>query len=284
MNDEKKRKVEWSFSFEDLGEELNRFFSSLAGEAEVQTTELDLPLEGTTSADMRLHFSLGRTSLSALPSGSASLLQADITHVGELVFRTEGGEHKTVTLKQKSPASVVKPMRDAFRALASRDDLKWDLRLSPDVPLDLKLDGGVGPASVDLSGLNVTALDIDAGVGEMQITLPVSQRHYRAALDGGVGAVRVIIPAGTSLELDVDGGVGQVDIVVDEDAAVRVKVSGGLGGHTLPDHFEPVEERDEFLSRSGIWQTPGFDLAQKRITIKHDGGVGALRVRTAERV
>jgi hypothetical protein len=42
--------------------------------------------------------------------------------------------------------------------------------------------------------------------------------------------------------------------------------------------------RKEFMEHSGLWQSQGFDLAERRIIIKFDGGVGTFHLREAQTV
>ncbi|GAH86539.1 unnamed protein product, partial [marine sediment metagenome] len=48
---------------------------------------------------------------------------------------------------------------------------KWDISLSNDVPLDIKVDFGAGAGNLDLRGLILNSLDIDMGVGELKVDL-----------------------------------------------------------------------------------------------------------------
>jgi hypothetical protein len=63
-------------------------------------------------------------------------------------------------------------------------------------------------------------------------------------------------------------------------AAVRVEAEVDIGDLHIDSRFDKISggERD-FLSESGIWETPGFTTADKKVFIIFNGDIGSLRVR-----
>lgn len=285
-NDEKQknddRKVEWSFDFGTLGESVNRMFSSIAGDEELKTANFSTPVGTAQEAVINIDFAVGRNVITPL-TDSDNLIEAKLHYVGDVIFDVEDGAETIVTLKQDSPEGFSdKPFRQGFRAFASRDDLRWDIALSPAVPLVLNVEGGVGPTSMNLSGLQVREIDVETGVGTLSVTLPQQDERIYVDLDGGVGQTKVYIPANANAELDIDGGVGAVEIIVAPGSAVAVEASQGLGGFNVPRHYQRIS--DDGFGGDKAWRTEGFDLAEKRIVIRYDGGVGQFTVREAELV
>lgn len=70
----------------------------------------------------------------------------------------------------------------------------WDWRLNRDLPIELTVSTGVGSATLDLTHLDIAALQVTAGVGKVAITLP-TQGSMSAKIQGGVGEITVLIPA-----------------------------------------------------------------------------------------
>ncbi len=279
MADEQKSKqvVEWSFSFEKLGESLNRSIGKLSGDEEVKSDHFSAPIDGARSATVRLDLSVGTAAVKALDNAD-NLIEADVKYTGEMEFSVTGEAEKTVRLGQKWSKDVVTPIKDALGKFAYRDDLRWDIGLSPDVAIDLDVKGGVGQNNFDLSGLRLTAFHLDTGVGETRLTLPATGTPYNVDLNGGVGGMVITIADGAALRLRVKGGVGGVSIHLPENAAVRVEVKGGLGGANFPSRFTRTKGTDDFISKSGTWETSGYSLAAQQIYIQFDGGVGGLKV------
>jgi hypothetical protein len=111
----------------------------------------------------------------------------------------------------------------------------------------LKVDGGVGAATLDLSRLKVLSLDVNSGVGNVTMTLP-RQGQLQANLDAGVGRLRVIVPAGM---------------------AARIQVDRGLGGVDVSGDFQRSGER---------YQSANYSTAANRVDIRINGGIGHVSV------
>lgn len=278
MDEQKsKRVVEWSFSFGDLGDNINQTLRKLGVEEEVKTGHFSEAIGSAASANVRLDFSAGKMIVRPLV-GSENLIEADVRYLGEIDFNVSGDAEKSVRLGQKSVPSVIAPFKDFLGMVANRDDLRWDIGFSPNVPLDLNIHGGVGVAKVDLSGLQLKRLKLDNGVGETQLTLPVMPASYNVDVNGGVGETTIHVSEGTATRMRVNGGVGSIKIRLPETAAARIEIQGGLGGSKLAPRFNRVKSGGDFISSSGIWETAGFSLASQQINITFHGGVGELKV------
>jgi hypothetical protein len=278
MSEEKqKRVVEWSFSFGELGESINQTLRQMGVDAEVKTAHFSEPVGSATAANIRLNLATGKMIVHAL-TGSDNLLEADVRYIGEMEFNVSGDTEKTVSLGQKNIPSVIAPFKDLINSISNHDDLRWEIALSPNLPLDLNVHGGVGVSKLDLSGLQLKRLNIKGGVGETQLTLPVMPTSYDVDIDGGVGETVVNIPEGAVLRLHAKGGVGEAKIRLPESAAVRIEAKGGIGGAKLPSRFKRLKGGDDFMGASGTWETDGFALAQGQIFISFTGGVGGLKV------
>ncbi len=279
MSTEKKPVVEWSFSFEDLGANISKQLRKMGiGDQEAKTEQFSAPLEDAASAHVELDLTVGQVKVSALPQ-SENLLEATVTYIGEMEFSVSGQLDKKVHLGQKNTGpGFTGPLKDAVSMVVNRPDLRWDVGLTPRIPLLLNIDAGLGQTDLDLSGIQLAGLELDGGVGEIRLVLPPAEKRYTAEIDCGVGAIRVTVLPGAALNLDVDAGVGSTSIVVPQGAAVRVKAESGLGGIDLPAHFKRVKGGDDFITKSGVWETEGYALATQQISIEYSGGVGGLKV------
>ena len=277
-NDEKT--VEWSFDFSTLGSRVREFLNSLAGDEEVQHSSFSAAIEQASSAEVKIDFSLGVGTISALEGDE--LLHAEVDHVGEMRFTVEGDARKRVRLGQDKVRGVSSSMRQGLRAIADREDLKWEIGLTPRIPLKLSVDGGVGPTKMDLSTLKLEDLDMDCGVGTLDVALAPGK--YKVEIDGGVGQTQVTVPSGAALEMKIDGGVGAVIVTVPSTMAVRLIAKSGLGSITVPAGMTRTKGKQEFIENSGTWETPGYELASERTFIRFDGGVGQFTLRTLETV
>ena len=270
--DKQKRKVEWSFDFEDVGDRFRQFFSDVMGEeVEVKSAELLAPLAGASSARIEIDFSVGKACLKALAADSDNLFEARINYIGEYEFEISGGADRFVSLRQKGPLP-----RGIGRIIGKDIDLIWDIALAPKIPYQLRMKGGIGETDIDLSNLLVDAIKLETGVGKVALTLPAQDKAFAASVDGGVGKTDVVIPAGSGGKLDINGGVGEVTVTVAVDAAVRLMADAGIAKVNLPKSFTRVKGGEHFVGVSGVWESANFAEAETQIIIDFDGGVGSF--------
>lgn len=305
MSKEKQKyETEWSFSFGNLGESISNTMASLgiAEDAEVKTAHFEDPLEDAQSARVVLEPTIGRAVVSALPDDSDLLIDADLTYIGEARFEVETGEtHKSVRLRQQIKNDVLKPLKDALGSFRRRDELQWIMRLTPRIPLDLRINNGVTANDFDLRGLQLTRLSINGGTGKTDLHLPVMTERAKVALNSGTGELNIDVPAWSDIDLDINngtgktsvvfgadtaaaahisGGVGQCVITVPAGAAVRLHATTGLGKVSVPENFTAVNV-DQFVATVGKWETPNYVSADRKIDIRYEGGIGALQIELA---
>jgi hypothetical protein len=181
---------------------------------------------------------------------SANLIEADVSYLGQFIFSvSEYGDRADVLLDDRFDGVRLNPFD-----FDDRDRIPWDVRLSPQVSIDLILDGGSGRYDFDLTGLRVKSLKLDAGSGATDLTLP----------------------ADSSFEAEVDGGSGRIAITVPEGLGVRVELDSGSGSFRPDERFELVRgERNS----DGVWETHNFDTADHTVVLIIDQGSGSIVIR-----
>lgn len=269
-----KRKVEWSFDFESMGDRVSQFFSDMIGDdVEVKTANLAAPRNGVESASVAIDFSVGRASLNVLTPRSDNLFEAEINYVGEYEFEVTGGAQRSIKLRQKGQFP-----KGIGRIIHNNKDLHWDIALAQDIPYQLSVKGGVGETNIDLSHLLVDGIRLETGIGKIALTLPTQEAPIAAKVSGGVGKTDIAIPDSACGKLDIDGGVGEVIVTLSPRAAVQLKASAGLGKVDLPEALAQVKGAGHALGVDGIWETANFKSADKRIIIDFDGGIGSFQL------
>ncbi len=132
----------------------------------------------------------------------------------------------------------------------------WTIALSPQTPMELRLDLGVGKAVIDLGGVPVTKLDIQVGVGGMDLDLSG--------------------PRTESLTGQIEGGIGRAEITLPEDIGVRVRIEGGLGSIDAPGFIKDGEVfRNEAWGKTPVGLDLGIEAGIGRIglRLKNSGAV-----------
>lgn len=265
-------------------------------ELEVKTGRFSEPISQATAARVSLDLSSGPTEITTL-SDSGDLIDAELNYTGNIEFEARGDRDKTISLREHGTGSTF--LFDWFTR--DDDELRWDVGLSPQVPLDLEIDGGSGSVALDLDKLQLTGLNLDVGSGTIDGSLPASEQRYDVQVDGGSGSCRLDIGDGADVSLHVDagsgsfrlktgayadinvridGGSGKVTIDVPDDAAVRVDVrDAGSGSVHVPSRLDRTSRGDDD-DDTGTWETPGYGNADHRIEIiVEDLGSGNVEVR-----
>ena len=254
----------------------------------VQTSEFSESLGNAASARVDLNLHEGRSTVGAL-AGSGDLIRAKLTHLGQIIFEVRGDQQKMVVLDQ-SPG-------DEFARWFTRSDLPWDIRLSPAIPLDLRIRGGSGAASLDAGGLSLSALEVTGGSGSTSLTLPGGD-SYRAHITAGSGSFRMDVPKDADLGLtanigsgsfvmnvsavaqmqaELTAGSGSTMINLPDDMATRVEVRHrGSGSVSLASSLKRVSGSDK---DTGVWETPGYSDTGRHVELVLSGGSGSITVR-----
>lgn len=298
-NEKDKRYVtEWSFSFEDLGDKLGEFVRGLGGEQVIQKAVLNEPLADATAAEVHLFIPVAETTIHSAPA--STLFSAELTYIGELEYTVTGEGRKQISLGQKTAAADW--MKHMFAWVGTQNHLRWDIGLAQGIPVDLRVHAGVGKATIDLTNVSLSALSVEGGTGSLELTVPASTERLPVRLNGGVGEYTVTladnantdlrvttgtgqatvkIGQGSDVSATIQGGVGQTDIHIPQGAAVRIKAQMGLGDISAPARFVRTKGESGFgpVAKVGVWETAGYDTAERRITITFQGGVGGLTIR-----
>ncbi len=219
------------------------------GSPELRTEHVQYPLAGVERASVTIDWDSGANTLSAL-GDSANLIEGDITHRGRLIFNTAThGSQADVRLSSQFAGFWFGPF-DFERGGPER----WSVKLSPKVPLDLRLDSGSGRCDFDLSGLRLDALN----------------------LDSGSGAITLSLPPGRSFTADINSGSGSIAITLPQDAGARVELNSGSGSFRPDERFVRLGGSH---GRDGTWQTDNYGKVDYSITLRIDQGSGSLTVR-----
>lgn len=130
------------------------------------------------------------------------------------------------------------------------DNLQNDVtvQLNPNVEWDLDFEIGAGKADFDLSKLNVNKLALKTGVTDTEIKLG---------------------DKANDASIKVESGVAQVELQIPQSVGCRIEIDGALNG----------KDFDGFTKIGDSYETPGYDKATKKMSIKFEGGLSSLKVK-----
>lgn len=217
-------------------------WSATQGAETLETEELSLPLEGATGAKLTVSFGAGQFHINGNANAAELLSGSFIGGVEEKVTH-EGGFTK-VKLQPRSDdfIHVIMPWSWGAR--------NWQFGLNKDIDWQLSLEMGASDAHVDLTDVKVTALTVETGASNTNITLPANAGVTHVDLDGGAASVTFTVPEGVAARIRVDSGLSSIDI-----------------------------DRTRFPRIGDYYKSADYETAANKVDINADFGAGSLSIR-----
>ncbi len=260
-----------------------------------KTLEFSEPLGSANEARVVLDLDRYPTTIDSAV-GSNSLFEAELNTFTDVNFSASGESSKTITLDSVTGTVFDFGWLDSFGR-----NTRWEISLSPDVPIELSIDIGSGSTTLELGDLDLTDLVIDGGSGSTDVSLPASSSAYDVNIDGGSGSFDVDIERGADIdatinvgsgswdvnigedvyaEIDIDGGSGSISIDIDRDVGVRVVIrDDGSGSVRVPSSYDLADDLDDDERDTGIWESDNYDSASHTVEIIFDPGSGSFTLR-----
>ncbi|TKI70613.1 hypothetical protein FC756_06875 [Lysinibacillus mangiferihumi] len=89
----------------------------------------------------------------------------------------------------------------------------WDVQLNEDIPMDLSIETGASKAMLDLRGLKLEKLDIETGVGDLNVDLGGDwKKSFKTNIETGVGQTTVILPSEVGVKITTEKGIGSMNL------------------------------------------------------------------------
>ena len=132
----------------------------------------------------------------------------------------------------------------------NQGEWNWNLALTPAIPIDLKTSLGAGQSLIDLTGLDISALDANLGVGQTTVVLP-SEGDFEGKVEGAIGQIVIQVPKGMALRIRSDTGLATIDVP------------------------------NDFMGQNDVFTSPGFTGAQHYIDLQVGQAIGNVNVRYA---
>ncbi|MDE2994074.1 MAG: toast rack family protein [Chloroflexota bacterium] len=217
-------------------------FASLLPRIEEQLADVE-------RAEVQLRFGVGELRLASLPASSPLLVAGDLTAGSGReaptweVGRIGNGEHAEIEITSGS---------GTFDFNSEDNAERWDLQLSPEIPIELEVQAGASQIELDLTKLRVPALQVEVGAAQLHLRLP-AQGHTAATVEAGAADITIEIPAATPARIRTRGGLAQIE--VDTQA------------------FPRTDDSD-------VYQSPGYDASpDNRIDLEIRTGLAKVEVR-----
>jgi hypothetical protein len=204
-----------------------------------QTEPVSVDLDNSEMVRVELRIGAGRLDVSG---GAAKLVEGDFTYNVPAwkpsVRWTPSSFRGLLTIEQPNHS----------RAGFGHTEYDWRLRFNDNKPLDMFVNLGAGEANLRLGSLDLRSVQVDMGVGKLDLDLRGTTRNdYNVRIHGGVGEADVHLPA---------------------DAGISAYAKGGIGG-IRADGLNKDGDR----YRSGNWEK-----AAHRIRMDIEGGIGQINL------
>lgn len=129
-----------------------------------------------------------------------------------------------------------------------------EVELSRSVEWDVSLKGGVAGVDADMSRLEISKLDVEAGVSATRI--------------------RLGDPVGSRVPVRLQGGVSSIELRIPEGAAASVRLKRGLAGIDLPSGFEKTSDEGD----TEVWTTADYRGATRSYDVRLETGLAGIDV------
>jgi predicted membrane protein len=172
---------------------------------EVKEESISVKKDKAKELDVELNLGVGELTLS---KGAEDWVEGSIKYnkkklEPEVIYNRKGNKGE-VTIEQKNMNSIN----------TSNIKNEWNLELSDDVPMNLSVHSGASSTELDLQGLMLEKLNIDAGVGELHIDLGGAwDNSFETNIKTGLGAATVILPSEVGVKIKSEKGIGTSNVV-----------------------------------------------------------------------
>jgi hypothetical protein len=166
---------------------------------------------------------------------------------GEIEYNVDDLEPKVKYKRSGDKGKVVIEQSDKKLSGIKVGNVKneWDLQLTNEVPIDLEVNTGATETKLNLQGLQLSNLDINAGVGDITVDLSGDWKE--------------------SFDVDLEMGVGKSTLILPKDVGVKIKSSKGIGHADFKG----------FISEgNGVYVNEAYNDADVKIIVNTDLGIG----------
>jgi hypothetical protein len=170
----------------------------------MQSGSASIPLQDATAAQTRLAMSVGdlRVSGGAEPSELASgVFRVPDPSAIRKEYSVDNG---TAVLKVHDQGANI-----GFNS--STSNITWGIKLNDTVPTSLDVNCVAGQCSVDLTGMEITSLNNNLGVGQTIVTLPEGG-GFSGKIGAAVGEIVVRVPRSQAVNLNLESAITAVDL------------------------------------------------------------------------
>ncbi len=176
---------------------------------------------------------------------------------------------------------------------------KSEYKLPLSVPIEMKLDFGLGETEIDLTGMQIQSLDIECGMGSAILNIDsqnpivceevnieagmgefkgIGLSHLRAEavnINVGLGAADIDF-AGTinrDMDIDVDVGLGAIELILPNNVNISARVHG---------HFLSSVDVKDLVKKGNKYVSKEWDPDRPTIKLDMSVGLGSIKLKISD--
>lgn len=208
----------------------------------LETVERSIPISGDTEAQIEFNYGAGKMTVGSGAKPQELLGGIFMGGVTEEINRTGS----KAFLKINTPVDLVFP----GTWMVGHQGFNWDVKLTNEIPLQLRVHSGACESRLDLTDLKVTELTVETGASSTDIKLPQNAGFTRVVVKSGAAEVKIHVPQGV---------------------AATIRESSGLSGINV--------DTTRFVQNGHTYQSADYDSAVNKVEISYEGGVGSVDIK-----
>lgn len=199
--------------------------------------KFSVPLQGASEASLRIEHGAGRIDLRSGANAGDFLTGVAAAGIDKKI-RANAGK-----------LDVEIDAGPSWMPFIGPDSGMWEFRLTPDVPVSIKIEAGASRLDLDLTDLRVPYFRFNGGASNINLTLPARVANTTVDIDAGAASINLHVPDGVALRLH----------------------RKGVGSFSVNEQRFPMRE-------SGLYQSADYDTAQYHADVTVDGGATSVTV------
>lgn len=246
------------------------------------TTSYARQLDGEDN--LRVHVEYGAGRLNIAPANPGTLYRANVRYDAEAFTPEVSYANSRVQFGLEGNNVRGRNLKEGL----------LDLKLTPDVPVELELAFGASDATIDLGGIRVRSVEIATGASRtvLRISSPNPQECEHLELEVGAASFEALgIGNLNTPRLTLQGGVGEVildftgDWQQDLDAQIEMglgtltlRVPVGLGVRIVKGGLLASFDSQRLTKRGDVYYSEDWDNAAHKLSLEVDAALGSIRV------
>lgn len=132
---------------------------------------------------------------------------------GHIIYKVKNLEPKVTYKDQGDKGKIIIEQKNSTVVKIGNFKNEWNLKLSEDIPLDLVVNSGASDTNLDLRGLKLERLDIETGVGNLNVNLGGDwKKSFETNIETGVGSTTVILPSKVGVKIKSNKGIADTNV------------------------------------------------------------------------